>query len=201
MIDISEIPVFKKHISTLKETSKDFHERNQEIFLIESQQQAINFDEVKNEYITGLNLVKTPCSVDSVFMDENGKMFFVEFKNAHIGKKEEFPIRKKIYDSVMIFTDIVSCTISDLRNSAEYILVYSEDKNQSDAPKSEKENCSSCVQDSNSFNQIASGFAKLAHEEYVRFGIDIFKNYCFKDVHTYTEKEFERFLSRNKVTA
>lgn len=37
---------------------------------------------------------------------------------------------------------------------------------------------------------------RLAKEEFVLFGLDQFKNYLFKNVCTYTEKEFEqKFVS------
>jgi len=32
----------------------------------------------------------------------------------------------------------------------------------------------------------------LAKEEFILFGLDQFKNYLFRNVYTYTEKEFEQ---------
>lgn len=52
-------------------------------------------------------------------------------------------------------------------------------------------------QHSNAFDSIAKNISKMAKDEYVCFGIRMFEGYCFKKVHTYTEKEFERYLADN----
>jgi len=39
----------------------------------------------------------------------------------------------------------------------------------------------------------------IAKREPISFDLDIFKNYCFKEVYTYTEREFENYL-KNKLS-
>lgn len=109
-------------------------------------------------------------------------------------KAKQFAVRKKIYDSLLIFTDIVSAGLHDLRLHAEYILVYNEIVNAGnpDVVRERKKN----VQPSVSFDYIAKELGRLAKEEYVCFGINIFENYCFRKVHTFTEREFEEYLRR-----
>lgn len=82
-----------------------------------------------------------------------------------------------------------------MRNNMKYILVYNETVNQSNSDSELQKKQNSVVQPSVSFDNIAKTLGQLAKEEYICFGIKIFQNYCFKEVHTYTEKEFDMYLS------
>lgn len=180
-------------MSTLKETSKDKRDDGVEAYMTESAKPVVNFDRVKDEYVKSLRLSEIPKSNDALFADGKGRLIFVEFKNGYMDRAKQFAVRKKIYDSVLILSDIVSAGISDLRTDTEYILVYNEAVNvkNPDIIKERKRH----IQPSASFDTFAKGMGSLAGEEYVCFGVKIFENYCFKKVHTYTEKEFERYLS------
>ena len=127
-------------------------------------------------------------------MTRDNKLIFVEFKNGFMDAKKKFDVRKKIYDSVIILTDILNLGISKLRDQMEYVLVYNENINEDEKEILQKK---SYVQPSKAYDSLAKGIFGMAKKEYVCFGVDIFKNYCFKDVHTYTEKEFEEYLERN----
>lgn len=101
-----------------------------------------------------------------------------------------------MYDSALIFTDITSKGISYMRNHMKYILVYNETANQgNNSDKDLKEKQKTAVQQSPAFDAFAKNVGKYANEEYVCFGLKIFQNYCFKEVHTYTEAEFDAYLS------
>lgn len=193
MIDLDAYPILSSHMSTLKETSVDKRDDHTEIFMTESTRPAVNFDKVKEEYIELLGLSEIPKSNDALLEDGKGGFVFVEFKNGYMDRTKQFAVRKKIYDSVLIFSDIVSAGISDMRKCVEYILVYNEavNENNPDIVKEEKIH----VQPSASFDRFAKDVSGLAGEEYVCFGVKIFENYCFKKVHTYTEREFEKYLS------
>ena len=115
--------MFEKYVSTLKETSCDNRNKKTSNYMTKSTLPAVNFDEVKSEYIGNLRLTDTPKSNDALFFDKKEVPFFIEFKNGKID------IKKKIYDSVLIFTDIVDVGITELRQNMEYILVYNKDAN------------------------------------------------------------------------
>lgn len=51
------------------------------------------------------------------------------------------------------------------------------------------------VQTSEAYDKIAKIFSNYGGREYIGFGLGIFQNYCFKEVHTYTQTEFEEYLS------
>ena len=194
MIKFEDYPILNNHLSTLKDTSIDFHDQDNIQYMTNSKRKAVNFDDVKGEYIEKLSLVEVPKSNDALFMTRDNKLIFVEFKNGFMDGKKKFDVRKKIYDSVIILTDILDSGISKLRDQLEYILVYNEDVNKGEADVLKK---ASYVQPSKAYDAFAKTIFGMAKKEYVCFNIDIFKNYCFKDVHTYTEKEFEEYLERN----
>lgn len=195
MINLKDYPIFEQNLSNLKETSLDEHDSNQ-MYMTQSTRKAINFDGVKTDYVKSLGLSDIPKSNDALFDEGNGELVFVEFKNGFMNNTKQFAVRKKIYDSVIIFTDITSKSISYMRKHMKYILVYNENINQSnDTDEELQKKQRSVVQSSTSFDDIAKAFGSFANEEYICFGIKIFQNYCFKEVHTYTEKEFDSYLS------
>ncbi len=83
-----------------------------------------------------------------------------------------------------------------MRDAVKYFLVYNETSNRNNKFDEEltKKNCRE-VQPSSSFDHIAKTLRRYAKEEYICFGLKMFQNYCFKEVHTYTEAEFESYLA------
>lgn len=171
----------KDHLCEMKDTSKDTSNDN-ECNMTDSTIEVVNFDKVKDTYIQNLNLSKVPSSSDALLITDNN-MYLIEFKNTKISNKVIFKVHYKIYDSLLILTDIISNNVSFCRDNVVFILVYNEDKNLYDG-KSAKAS-------------ITSYFMNKANVNNIRFGLERFKNLYFKDVFTYTEKEFENnFLKK-----
>ena len=188
--ELYNIPIFKKNMSTFKETSYD-KDGEKPGYMTDSQIQVINFDKVKDGYIKNLALSNTPCSNDALYFGKDNKIFFVEFKNGVLDERprRNFNICKKIYDSLLIFNDIVNKNISFCRENLYFILVYNENKNKREACKTEQEESSKAI--------ISKKIHKKAKKKFVRFGLDRFEKLYFKEVFTYTESEFEdAFLSQ-----
>lgn len=194
MINFEDYPILKNNMSTLRETSIDYHDKEHISYMTSSSRSAVNFDGVKSEYVKHLSLSENPKSNDALFMSNRNDLVFVEFKNGFMDSEKKFAVRKKIYDSVIILTDILNMGISNLKDHMQYILVYNENVN---AEEKEIKNKKLYVQPSESFDNFAKIISRQAKSEYVCFGVKIFENYCFKNVHTYTEKEFEQFLAGN----
>lgn len=195
MISFDDYPILKNNVSTLKETSIDNHDMNNIMYMTYSKRTAVNFDDVKKEYIENLSLSEIPKSNDALFLSKDNKLIFVEFKNGFMDNPKKFSVRKKIYDSIIILTDILDTGISKLKDEMEYILVYNESVNSNEKEILEKKQY--LVPPSENFDFFAKSVSKMANTEYVCFGIKIFENYCFNKVHTYTEAEFEEFLVNN----
>lgn len=171
MIDISEYPILNNHQTSLRKTSKDDNNKNNISFMTESMLRVINFDAVAKEYARNHKLKGIPTSNDALFVHDE-HMFFIEFKNGVIDKKTQHNIKEKIFDSVLILTDILNESISYTRKTIEYILVYNGEKN--------------------SRRELACRVSKMANTHFIEKGLEKFKGYCFKDVYTYTKEEFEK---------
>lgn len=192
MTDFSQYSIFENNKATLKETSKDDHGAGIS-YMTEALYEVINFDAVKNDYTKGLKLIENPKSNDALFLAENGRWTFIEFKNGFMDNQKKFDVRKKVFDSLLIFSDIVGQGISYTRTEMDYILVYNETKN----PYAEEDYKKTHVSESPARDRIAKTFMGKAHLTYIKYGLEIFKNYCFKDVYTYTEQEFtENFVNK-----
>lgn len=142
----------------------------------------VNFDKVKKQYSERLR-VKEPCSCDAYYQGINGQEYFVEFKNGVLKGAKLYNIHYKIYDSLLMYCDIMNCTVSDCRKKLHFILVYNENKNGQDKEDSAK-------------IKIGKYFSKKGKKELIRFDLERYQDLYFKAVHTYTEDEFESFLER-----
>lgn len=193
MADFSQYPIFDNNRATLKETSKDDHSTPIS-YMTTSLCEVINFDAVKSDYIKDLRLVENPKSNDALVLSENGRWTFIEFKNGYMDNQKKFDVRKKVFDSLLMFTDILGKGISYTRTEMDYILVYNEDKN----PTPAEDNIKTHISNSPARDKIAKTLMGKGRQSYIKYGLEIFKNYCFQEVYTYTEQEFsENFVNKH----
>ena len=57
------------------------------------------------------------------------KFFSLEFKNGQMQNGKIYNVYNKIYDSLLMFNDIVKENISFCRQNVYFVLVYNEEKN------------------------------------------------------------------------
>jgi len=188
-IQFDKIDIFRKNLSSFKETSKDTDSGCVE-YMTQSDIEVINFDGVKNEYVKDLHLTYTPCSNDALYITA-GEIYFVEFKNGIMKKDKIFNVYNKIYDSLLIFNDIIGANISFCRKNVNFVLVYNECKNP--CPKDDISKSIPQGQDS-SKARIGKYFTAKANKSYTRFDLGRFEKLYFKKVFTFTESEFENFF-------
>ncbi|MGL4209251.1 MAG: hypothetical protein ACRCTY_07665 [Candidatus Adiutrix sp.] len=175
MINFENFAILHQNMCSLKETSQSTpHEPASA--LTDSLISVVNFDKVKNAYCQGLHLSHTPSSNDA--LHNNGKcLFFIEFKGGDI-KSHHDSIKKKIYDSLLIFTDITQKSISYTRENMEYILVY-DNVNFNNSAK----------------EQISEFFVKKqAKKPFDRICLQQFETIYFKKVRTVSQSEFKDIL-------
>lgn len=187
--------------STLKDTSYD---EDNNVYMVDCELEVCSFDDVKEWYVKNrIPLAKpNPKSNDALFFDKE-EGFFIEFKNGKINNAVNFELNKKIYDSLLMLFDLGYVdsnerevdSISYTRENMNYILVYNEEKYlQVGATRQTKEGFDRQkveVTASKHRDLLFSTVKKLANDELIKFGLDQFRNYLFKNVHTYTVKEFE----------
>ena len=189
-MDINDYSIFNDNIETLRETSHD-SELNE--YMTDSLIEAINFDGVKTQFANSFGCSEeVATSVDALIL-KNGNALFIEFKNAQIGKSTKTNIKRKISDSLLIFNDITDKSLSYTRKYADFILVYSEEKNSSSSPQKGE------IQASMSREKIKDYFFKKSETEFIRFGLEPCKKVYFRNVHTYTQEEFRMYLKNSDL--
>lgn len=189
MIDVNDYDIFRNNITSMKKASKD--DANNE-YMTECQKPVINFDKVVENYCKGIH-ISIVGSNDALVIHEDGDTAtFIEFKNGRINDTaSRNKILKKIYDSLLIFSDITNKNISETRKHMNYILVYNDVKNCDDSnPKTEYRECES----RDEIDKILLGYGKETH---IKYGLEFLKGYCFKNVNTYTKSEFEELFVKN----
>ena len=178
--------------STLKQTSKD--DNNQE-YMTESTIRVINFDSVGGDKYSKNNKLNIQLKTNDVLFLHNDKKYtFIEFKNGKLlDKTNKIDIKKlkdielKILNSLFVLGDIEEKSLSSLKEITDYILVYNEEKNTPNERNSISEIGNYFINQGN----ISSEKTKTEREEIICFGLEKFKDYCFKNVHTYSKEEFE----------
>ena len=178
--------------STLKQTSKD---DNNEEYMTESTIRVINFDSVGGDKYSKNNRLNIQLKTNDVlFLHNNKKYTFIEFKNGKLlDKTNKIDIKKlkdielKILNSLFVLGDIEEKSLSSLKEITDYVLVYNEEKNTPNERNSISEIGNYFINQGN----ISSEKTKTEKEEIICFGLEKFKGYCFKNVHTYSKEEFE----------
>ena len=178
--------------STLKQTSKD---DNNEEYMTESTIRVINFDSVGGDKYSKNNKLNIQLKTNDVLFLHNDKKYtFIEFKNGKLlDKTNKIDIKKlkdielKILNSLFVLGDIEEKSLSSLKEITDYILVYNEEKNTPNERNSISEIGNYFINQ----GDISSEKTKTEREEIICFGLEKFKGYCFKNVHTYSKEEFE----------
>ena len=185
MINLSEYEEFSV-CTTLKQASLNGSD-NQKAYMTESDMEAIDFDQVKNNYGSKLKLSVFPASNDAL-LQRSDKIFFIEFKDGNMGS-EFHDVVRKIYESVLLFCDITKQTISDTRTYMTYILVYNESPSAAYIEKLQRDKRT--INKAPSFVKIGVAIGRLANDNADIFGLKgRFKGLYFKDVLTVEKKDF-----------
>ena len=105
-------------------------------------------------------------------------------------KEKELPqLELKIIGSMYILQEITRKSFKELREITDYILVYNKEKNP---------HIFSAVDMGNYIVNLGTLNNKKIRnlKEGISFGLEKFKGYCFKNVHTYSKEEFEEKFVR-----
>ena len=188
----------KYNNSSLKDTSKN----NEEYMTNSEKIKVINFDNLSKKGYSKMLRLKGQSfpfkTNDALYLDvENNKFIFIEFKNGSFSanekkfKEKELPqLELKIIGSMYILQEITRKSFKELREITDYILVYNKEKNP---------HIFSAVDMGNYIVNLGTlNNKKITNpKEGISFGLEKFKGYCFKNVHTYSKEEFEtKFVKR-----
>ena len=177
---IEELPdILKQHICSMKKVSLD---GTNNINMCDSQIKVINFDKVPNEYSRGKGWPNVPASNDALYINDDKKWYFIEFKNGKVNKADIF---RKLYDSLIMLIELgIIPGFQFVRENVIYILVNNSEK----VPK---------IQQTESLNMTYSYFYHLAQTEERLFELEKLERYLFKETHTYTKELFDNNFIRN----
>lgn len=186
MINLMEYDIFQNNVDSLKVLSLDDSDPIDVKYMTESDIMAVDFDKVKRKYTNQLGLSEeSAASADALLPSDHGAVF-VEFKNGKVNNRN---VKDKIRDSILILCDILNKTISYTREHIDFIVVYNQQKNP--LPNQMKKQK---IQESVSREEIGKFFSQKANQEFILFDLEKYKGMYFRDVHTYSKQEFEKYL-------
>lgn len=188
--------------TSLKETSKD--PSHPDTYMTELEYEVINFDKVKDKYLR--ELTPCPCAIplsNDALIKKDNEWIFIEFKNGVITNRENGEIKMKLFESILMFLDVINKTIEYSRSHVTYILVFNEQElNHSGV--SSRFNKNEYLEynqipsmGSPSFAEIISNLDELAGNlGRAQFDLERYEKYIFKHVYTVPKYKFDYFISR-----
>ncbi len=187
--NISISNFFPTCLTTLKKTSYD---SEKDTYMTEKCFPVVNFDLVKNIYRENRNLVEanTPKSCDALYENRYGHLFFIEFKNSSNRKTlNSSDLKIKAYNSMIILCDILDKKFSELSENVSFLVVYNDkESNQKQSPRK------NVIPLAPAFDRLATQITQKSEEQrLVKFKLGSLKTFCFKDVSTFTQEEFEEY--------
>lgn len=135
------------------------------------QQKAINFDKFQGWYRSQYKINCDLKSIDALFIPNKDTLLFIEFKSGNVDSTD---IRRKIYDSVIIYLDYKNEMLSDFRNKFEFILVCNQDTREDLG---------------NSFDERAKD------RQHFKSNFKDFEGFFFKRVEIMNPKQFEQKIN------
>lgn len=174
----------REDLSSFKDSLKNTsYDRNNNAWMLSDEIEVICIDDVADSYTSRCGI----SSVDSVdalhFCDGKGNVF-IEFKNGKLDKADIYEVMKKIYDTLLIISDVTKWTISDFRENTDFVLVYNEEKNPSLFNEIPAPSNSSALR---KMTESMYGKAKTAFKIE---GLYAFEAYCFKTVELMSVTQF-----------
>ena len=201
MIDFSSINEFKNNLCTFEEASID--ENPPKKYVTHSQLMCINYDKgVTRNYYSALSKrldfpnklgrstreKDCPKAVDSLYITDDGEVYFIEFK---INKKNTKPheIRQKALESLLSFMEITSLKRSEVRKFATLIVAYGN----ADEPNK---------YDESSKDKLYKHYTnQKAKTPLISSNLERYKGIYFKDIITFRNHEFDSYIQEKGWTS
>lgn len=200
--DRIEREIFIKNKKSLFEVSLDDSDEKNPVNMVDidkdiSKDIVIDFDDVKTAFCRKFNKSDEVFKSADALLYSKTKLIFVEFKN---GKVRD--VKTKLKDSLLVFSNIVDVDLEFCRENLEYIVVYNYEKNKKYV---EQEKCKYRKEEQNKSQSLSKeyveGFVKplfkLAKDEIILWDLEIMRDICVSNVHTYTVDEFVKYYSDN----
>lgn len=160
---------------TFKECSYDKENR---IYLVDSEEKCIGFDAFAKDFAKSEGF-SVSCSVDSLMLKPN-KVYFIEFKNSNCrGLKKE--LTQKLYDSIILLGN-VGKDIASIRESGEYVIVFSKEKSPDYSGNY------------NARNEMEDLLSSRSKNKIIRFVPSELRGFLVKEIKEIVNEDFESFI-------
>lgn len=171
----------KEYESTIKETSKS----DENIDFIESEVKVYDFDTYTEDICKEYRNKKSLSSVDAFALSDDGDLWFIEFKNARKSQLPKKSLPPKAYDSMYTAYFFLKerYSIDELKKKAVLFVVYNDDA----ISDENKENQSKSF---SKFKTKMGEMAKIDTETRILFGLEKFKGFLYREIHTIGKQEF-----------
>ena len=150
------------------------------IFLVSRDEEGYNIDKFFKEYFRGR---KRKRSLDFLYIDNNNKKYFIEFKNSRLGNIKPNEMHEKIASTVIVYLGEKYDTLSEMRNNSMLILVV----------KNYAEKIGAQI-DLGSMQGYERGSEDSAKN--INYVLSFYKNFTFKDARLMTPQELGGLLDR-----
>lgn len=164
-------------------------------YLVDSDLQVYNFDDVKEYVCRKLRDNSFTRSCDAYYQDRKGREYLIEFKNQ---REEDVPrrmLRQKAYDSLFLhlLTFGRGKTVDEASQNMSLIVVYNNDA--ASGPPERR------YSKSESFEKMAAAFGSFAGEQRprsVKFGLSYLRGQLYREVDTLDVRDFMREFVNGK---
>jgi len=186
MVEDTYNELIRQFPDTLEKTSEDKNKETADKYMTSCKKMVVNVDKLKDNFVKNMSLTSVPKSCDAFYMTSRKEFFMIEFKNGKIEAKKNYEINVKIFESLLMLSEIFSKTTTFMRDNMYFILVYNESIEHG---QEQYENTG--------IKRVSGPVFKRALIREIRFGLHRFKKLYFKDVFTYSKAEFEsEFVSK-----
>lgn len=150
--------------------------------MIDSSLEVISFDDFSKIYARKFKIPGQPKTNDALYVTEEGKWIFIEFKNGSLKPQD---IYRKIYDSLIMLNEMGIVDWTFCRENTSYILVYNEEKYNENLPG---------LQESEQRSKLQRRIRQRGNTVRNLYEIKKLKGYLFEETNTYTEEEFRHYF-------
>ena len=187
--------LIKRFRCTLKQTSLDDSQKVDgkriKLYLTESTLDSANFDSFKNKFCRRFSpALQNIRSVDALISSNQG-CCLVEFKNGYFDISE---LHSKIFDSYVMYCEVMNVTASQTRENLDFVLVYNREKFRTEKVKNNGSN--NTVPFSPSYEKMKNHLGNQAKRTITDLGLEKYRTFCFRNVYSFDKEEFNEFLER-----
>lgn len=186
-------------ITSLKEASYDDANK---MYLVNNLLEVWKVDDYNKIYYNKQRNSGTTLKGSDACFECNGILYIIEFKNCPLDSKLSYEVQEKMYDTSIVVMDKLHLSISEFRDKAKFVLVYSFKKNINKEKTQQIEQCTS--EFSPSLQKIktnlrSKGSYKIKDFNKYAFRLRKLEHYLYQEVSAIPDEYFEAYLEQEEI--